>query len=148
MNRKNFIKTCGLACINGAAITTLLQGCLGTKIIGGKIKGDNLIVSLEDFETKAGKETHYKKYIVVQNELLQYPICVYRLNANEYAALWMQCTHQGAELQVFGDKLQCPAHGSEFDSKGHVQSGPAEKKLRSFPISIENNQLNISLKAV
>jgi Rieske Fe-S protein len=148
MDRKDFIKSCGFACIGGAAITTLLQGCSGTKIISGKIGGDDLIVALKDFETKAGNETHYKKYIVVQNEILQYPICVYRLNANEYAALWMQCTHQGAELQVFGDKLQCPAHGSEFDSRGNLQSGPAEKKLRSFPIIVENNQLKISLKAV
>ena len=60
----------------------------------------------------------------------------------------MQCTHQGAELQVFGDKLQCPAHGSEFTNKGIVQSGPAETKLRSFPVIIEANQLKISLKAI
>jgi Rieske Fe-S protein len=60
----------------------------------------------------------------------------------------MRCSHQGAELQVFGDKLQCPAHGSEFDNKGGVQSGPADIKLRTFAVVIENNQLKISLKAV
>lgn len=148
MDRKDFIKSCGFACMGGAAITTLLQSCVTGKIMSGKIAGDDLIVPLKDFETKAGNETHYKKYIVVQNDLLQYPICVYRINENEYTALWMQCTHQGAELQVFGDKLQCPAHGSEFTNKGNVQGGPAEKKLRSFPITIENHQLKISLKAV
>jgi Rieske Fe-S protein len=60
----------------------------------------------------------------------------------------MRCTHQGAELQVFGDKLQCPAHGSEFSSKGAVQNGPADNTLRTFPVTIEKNQLKISLKAV
>lgn len=148
MDRKDFIKSCGFACMGGAAITTLLQGCSGTKIISGKIGSDDLIVALKDFETKAGNEIHYKKYIVVQNEILQYPICVYRFNANEYTALWMQCTHQGAELQVFGDKLQCPAHGSEFTNKGAVQGGPADAKLRTFPVTIEANQLKISLKAI
>jgi Rieske Fe-S protein len=110
--------------------------------------GDDIIVPVRDFETKNGKEVYFKKYIVVQNDILQYPICVYRFSENEYSALWMRCTHQGTELQVFGDKLQCPAHSSEFDSKGGVQSGPADVKLRTFPVTIEKDQLKISLKAV
>jgi Rieske Fe-S protein len=56
------------------------------------------------------------------------------------------CTHQGAELQVFGDKIQCPAHGSEFSNRGVLESGPANTDLRKFPIVIENNILKISLK--
>jgi Rieske Fe-S protein len=58
----------------------------------------------------------------------------------------MVCTHQGAELQVFGDKLQCPAHGSEFSNRGVLENGPANRDLRKFPIVIENNTLKISLK--
>lgn len=58
----------------------------------------------------------------------------------------MQCTHQGAELQVFGDKLQCPAHGSEFSNKGSLENGPADRNLRNFPIIIDNGTLKISLK--
>jgi Rieske Fe-S protein len=57
----------------------------------------------------------------------------------------MQCTHQGAELQAFGDKLQCPAHGSEFSNRGQVESGPATAPLRTFPVSADNNELKISL---
>lgn len=148
MDRKDFIKSCGFACLGGAAMVALLQGCTSSKILGGKIAGDNLIVPKSDFETKAGSEKHYKKYVVLQNEILQYPICVYRHSENEYSALWMRCTHQGAELQVFGDKLQCPAHGSEFGNKGDVQSGPADNKLRTFPVTVEQDQIKISLKAV
>lgn len=148
MDRKNFIKSCGFACIGGGIMAGLLQSCTSTKTLSGTISGDNIIVETSDFETRAGDEKHYKKYIVVHNEILKYPICVYRHTENEYSALWMRCTHQGAELQVFGDKLQCPAHGSEFTNKGGVQNGPADMKLRNFPITIENNQLKISLKAV
>jgi Rieske Fe-S protein len=146
MDRKDFIMSCGVACIGGLA--GVLQSCSPGKLLSGKIAGDNLLVSLSDFETRNGNDTYFKKYIVVQNDILQYPICVYRFSANEYSALWMRCTHQGTELQVFGDRLQCPAHGSEFDNKGGIQNGPAEAKLRTFPITIENNQLKISLKAV
>lgn len=148
MDRKDFLKNCGYACLGGTAMTALLAGCTTTRLLNGKISGDNLIVPVNDFITKAGDEIHYKKYLVVQHEMLKYPICVYRLSENEYAALWMRCTHQGSELQVFGDKLQCPAHGSEFNNKGGVQNGPANMKLRTFPITIEKDQIKISLKAV
>jgi len=148
MDRKNFIKSCGLACVGAIGMTTLLQGCNTTKILSGKIIADDLVVPISDFETRNGSNTYFKKYIVVHNDMLQYPICVYRINEKEYSALWMQCTHQGTELQVFGDRLQCPAHGSEFDNRGGAQTGPADKKLRTFPISIEKDQIKISLKAV
>ncbi len=148
MNRKAFIKSCGFACAGGIGVAALLQSCSANKILSGKIMADNLVISKRDFETKNSNNTYFKKYIVVHNELLQYPICVYRKNENEYTALWMRCTHQGTELQVYGDKLQCPAHGSEFDSWGAVQNGPADLKLRTFTITIEKDQINISLKAL
>ena len=148
MDRKDFIKTCGFACVGGVGMTALLQSCSSTKILSGKIIADDLVVPISDFETKNGNNTYFKKYIVVQNDILQYPICVYRFNENEYSALWMRCTHQGTELQVFGDRLQCPAHGSEFDNKGKAQNGPADVKLRTFAVTVEKDRLKISLKAV
>jgi Rieske Fe-S protein len=148
MDRKDFIKSCGFICLGGATMATILQSCAATKIVGAKILRDDLIVPLTSFKSTGGNKNNYKKYVVVQNDLLQYPICIYRINENEYAALWMKCSHQGAQLQVFGDKLQCPAHGSEFDNKGGVQNGPADNKLRTFVVVIEKDQLKISLKAV
>lgn len=145
MNRKTFIKNCGFACIGGAA-GILLPGCgTASKIVSGKIVEDNLVVDISDFETQKGK---FKKYLIVENDILRYPVCVYRFNENDYSALFMRCTHQGAELQVFGDTLQCPAHGSEFNNRGLTKTGPAIAGLRTFPVQIENNQLKISLKAI
>jgi Rieske Fe-S protein len=57
----------------------------------------------------------------------------------------MKCTHQGTELQVFGDRLQCPAHGSEFTLDGNVKNGPADTALRTFPVIKENKTLKIDL---
>lgn len=148
MDRKNFIKNCGFACLGGVVIASALQSCGITKQLSGQILGDNLVVPVSDFEIENGNNIYFKKYLVIQNDILLYPICVYRFNENEYSALWMRCTHQGTELQVFGDKLQCPAHGSEFNSKGAVQNGPADNTLRTFMVTIEDNQLKISLKAV
>ncbi len=148
MDRKDFLKNCGMVCMTGIGMVGLLQGCVSSKALTGKIIADDLVVPITDFETRNGGEVYYKKYVVVHNDILQYPICVYRLSENNYTALWMRCTHQGTELQVFGDKLQCPAHGSEFNNKGGVQNGPADTTLRTFRVEIKNNLLHISLKAV
>lgn len=147
MERKDFIKTCGFVCVAGLGITVLLQGCTTARVVSGKIVEDDLLIAVSDFENQKGSDSDYKKYLVVRNDILQYPICVYRHSANVYTALWMSCTHQGTELQVFGAKLQCPAHGSEFSDTGDVQNGPADRSLRTFPVSIKNNMLTISLKA-
>ena len=148
MKRKDFIKHCGFACAGTIFSTTLFESCLPAKAVTGKIQGDDILVALSDFESGTPGNIAFKKYLVITNDLLRFPICVYRHNEKEYTALWMQCTHQGAELQVFGDKLQCPAHGSEFSNKGLNESGPADKELRKFPVSIAGKELKISLKAI
>ena len=143
MNRKKFIATGCLSCLSGGLILSVLESCSATKIINASIAGSDLIVPLTDFEKSNRK---FKKYLVVQNELLQYPVCVYRFDENYYEALLMKCTHQGAELQASGDMLHCPAHGSEFNNHGKVENGPASTPLRTFPVTIAANQLKISLK--
>ena len=68
------------------------------------------------------------------------------LHIDEYSALWMKCTHQGSELQASGDHLHCPSHGSEFNNKGTVSQGPAEKNLKSFPVSVGDGKIKIDLR--
>lgn len=143
MYRKDFIKNCGFACLGGSLMTTILQGCTTSRNVTGLLTGGELSIPLSKFDNDKGPSYH--SYVVVQHDAMQYPICVFRLAENEFVALLMQCTHQGAELQVFGDKLQCPAHGSEFTRRGEVQNGPADRHLRTLPVYIANNQIKISL---
>ena len=145
MNRKEFIRTCSFACLGASSLAAILQSCISAKSISADIIEDDLIVPLSIFET-GNEKGSLNKYIIVSNNRLLYPICVFRLGTNEYSALWMRCTHQGSELRVFGDTLQCPSHGSEFDKTGALLNGPANKSLRTFPVKIDNNQLLISLK--
>lgn len=145
MQRKEFIKTCGLGCLSMMGAFTLLESCAGVKYLDGTLVGSSLNIPLQEFQIQKQEEVRYRSYVVVQNNALQYPICVYRLSETEYQALLMKCTHQGTELQVFGDRLQCPAHGSEFTKSGAVQNGPAEADLRTFPVQIEQQTLKINL---
>lgn len=146
MNRKEFITKSCTACLSFTAISTFISSCTATKYISGNIGKDGLTISKDDFKVKQKGGTAYSSFIIVRNDDLQFPICVYRINDNEYSALWMRCSHQGAELQASGDVLQCPAHGSEFNNKGQVTNGPAANNLRSFPVTVNNNELFIDLR--
>ena len=146
MNRRKFIKNSCVACLSATA--GVLYSCTSTRYISGTLGKDGLTIDANEFIAKKNSKTTYRSFIIVRNETLQYPICVYRFNDKEYSALWMRCTHQGTELQVSGDYLQCTAHGSEFNNKGIVKTGPADMNLRSFPVTVNNNQIFIDLRAV
>lgn len=123
-----------------------MSSCVPVKNITANIEDSDLVLSLSSFEFEHKGERRYRKFVLVHNDRIQFPLCVTRLNDKDFSAVLMRCPHQGAELQVFGDKLQCPAHGSEFDNRGAVMSPPADSNLRAFPVIIKNNQLKISLK--
>ncbi len=148
MDRKSFIKNCGLACLSLTSISTLLQGCAGSYIITLPMNEERIIVPLHHFEFTEDKKKMYRQHIIVKNEQLQFPICIYRFSEKEYTAIYMRCTHQGAELRAYGDTLVCYAHGSEFDNKGNVQNPPANKPLVTFPIIAGDKELSITLKKV
>ncbi len=123
-------------------MSTLMQSCKSVKYVSGNMEANGISVDLNDFATKSGQ----RPYLIVQHPDLQYPICVYNTGSNNYSALLMRCTHQGAELQVSGDQLTCPAHGSTFDQHGKVMQAPATEDLRTFPVSVTNNSLFIDLR--
>lgn len=145
MKRKDFITTCAQCSVAFLLVPAWLQSCAGTSYLNAIIEGNDLVVPLSSFEVMRGGKKEFRKYVVVQHDSLQFPICVYRLSATNYHALWMQCTHQGTELQAFGERLQCPAHGSEFGQTGAVQNGPADKPLRAFETILTKQNLNIKL---
>jgi Rieske Fe-S protein len=146
MDRRNFIKTSCAACLSMTVFSSLVTSCTATKYITGNLTTDGINVSKEDFKIKQKGGTAFSSFIIIRNEALQYPICVYRFNDENYSALWMKCSHQGTELQASGDMLQCTAHGSEFNNKGDVVTGPAIANLRTFPVTVNNNEIFIDLR--
>lgn len=146
MTRKEFIINTCSTCLAAAGVTSFISSCATTQNVRGKLVNDGLIIGTNEFLVSKKANSAYRSFIIVRNDALKYPICIYRFGESEYSALWMRCTHQGAELQASGDMLQCPAHGSEFDNRGKVTSGPAGESLRSFPVTISNNELFIDLR--
>ncbi len=147
MDRKEFITTCGLACMGTLVTGTLLTSCTSMKRVDGTITGDYIALNPKEFEKIKKDKTVFRDYIIVQNNSLRFPICVYRIEENNYSALVMECTHQGQELTAYGDKLHCSSHGSEFDKMGNVTNGPAYDPLKTLPVTTEGGMLRISIKS-
>ena len=120
-------------------LSTILNACQPTSYVTGTMSPKGISVALSEFINKN------QQYVIVSHETLEYPIYLYRISDENYSALWMKCTHQGSELQAAGDHLYCTSHGSEFDKMGKVSQGPAEKNLRTFPVSIMNDKIFIEL---
>ena len=134
-----------MACLAIGGGITSLSACSQSKTITGIISGSDLSFQASEFKIIRKDKVKYRKYIIAHNPKLRYPICIYRMDNGSYKAILMRCTHQGAELQAFGDKLQCPAHGSEFNKEGRVMNMPADKDLRTFPVRVEKDFIKISL---
>lgn len=142
MNRRRFIKTGCIACTSIGFLSTVIQSCTAVKYSMGTLNENGILIDLKDYEVKNG----VRNYVIVRHDNLQFPICVYKIDDHTFSALLMRCTHQGAELQVAGDQLTCPAHGSEFDKWGKVTQSPAAENLRSFPVSVTGDKLFIDLR--
>lgn len=145
MDRKEFLKTCGYACVGLVGLSAFLQSCTATQYVQGTVTNQVLQVSKNDFLKIKDDKTIVRKYILVKPQESSYPLVVYRNSDNSYTALLLRCTHQDNELSVNGDMLTCSAHGSEFDRNGLVLQGPAEDKLKSFPVTSDENNIYIRL---
>lgn len=49
------------------------------------------------------------------------------------------CTHLQCIVNVEGERLVCPCHGSTYDRTGRVLRGPAERPLAQFPARLTDD---------
>ena len=71
---------------------------------------------------------------------------VARTAQDVFAALTAICTHENCTITGFRTPTYvCPCHGSQFNTAGQVQSGPATRSLRTFPTQFAGTTLTITL---
>ena len=146
MDRKEFIKTCCFACIGGSALSLLFESCASANYYAQSTSASNQIILKKSEFIKIDKDKQtLRKYVLLKSEKYSFPIAVYHLVNERYAALLLQCTHKGCELQPQGDYLVCPCHGSEFTNEGVVQNPPAEQNLQNFKTSTDHENIYIQL---
>ncbi|PBQ34021.1 Rieske (2Fe-2S) iron-sulfur domain-containing protein [Sphingobacteriaceae bacterium] len=144
MNRKEFIKTCGTACL-GVTAMSLLQHCKPAKQVQSVTSNNQLQINKSEFEVIHKEKKKFRRSIVTKPEHSDFPIVVYRFSDTEYSALLLRCTHQSSELNLNGDIMTCSAHGSEFNNKGEVIQGPAEEKLHAFKVTSDELKIYVHL---
>lgn len=146
MDRKQFIKTCGFACLGGTALATLLQSCGSANYFAQTTLAGNLLsVKKAGFVVTAKSKPAFRKFVLVKTGGFDFPICLFRIADDRFNALLMRCTHRGCELQAQGSYLACPCHGSEFDNAGKVQHPPAERDLQTFQTTTDHENIYIHL---
>lgn len=144
MNRKQFLKTCGGLCLGITAIR-LLESCRSTHYVNARSGSETLELDKTEFTYVKNGKTSYRKYVVIKNESLNFPVALYRSKEGKYSALLMSCTHQNVELSINGDILSCSAHGSEFDKNGEVIQGPAEQALKKFKVTEDEKNIYLHI---
>ena len=141
MERRVFIKNCTMMCAGAVGLSFLAAGCGTIHYATSSLESNKIKLKKVEFIDSKNKE---RAFVVVRSEALQFPICLYKKN-NNYNAVYMQCTHQGCELNPNKNSLVCPCHGSEFSTDGKVMNPPAEKELKQFNIITDNENIYIEL---
>ena len=67
-----------------------------------------------------------------------------------WCAAQARCTHAGCafadDATLVDGRIVCGCHGSEFDLRsGEVELGPAEYPLRTFPVRVTGDGLEVEL---
>ena len=145
MDRKKFLKTCGVALVGLPFASVLLTSCESIYYASSSIKNNNIIVPLLEFEIPKTNKVTYRNFVMVKTSNQDFPICLYKTGENQYTASLMKCTHRGCELNVGGGIYSCPCHGSEFDTKGGVIEGPADQNLKTFKTFIDDENIYIQI---
>ncbi len=62
------------------------------------------------------------------------------LGANNWKAFTPFCTHQQCVVTSFAaNRINCPCHGSQFDTNGNPVAGPAPTALTSFTVAFASS---------
>lgn len=143
MQRRTFLKSSCNACLLMATgmLMPALSGCGpgAYSIFNTDIRDDRVEVP----------DTAFVKspLVLVRPKGWYYSIALRRAADNSYSALLLKCTHQDNQLNAASDGYSCSLHGSSFNREGRVTRGPAERALKSFPVTLEGNQIVIHTKA-
>lgn len=130
MNRRDFARLAGLACV-AAACSSDEGGPTAPTAGGVTINGNTMTLTVGQNPSLSQSNG---MVLVSQRSVL-----VVRVAANQYQALSSVCTHQACTVSTFdGSRLTCPCHGSQFSTSGAVTKGPAATALRAFPTTFDS----------
>ena len=90
--------------------------------------------------------------------VLEHPLVLWRDSSGSVHAWTDRCPHRGARLsmgQIAQDRLQCPYHGWQFDTRGQCRLIPASAELKppagycasDHPVAVQHGLIWVQLQA-
>jgi len=77
------------------------------------------------------------------------PICLAHAEDGAFYAIGDVCTHEEYSLsegELWDLSVECPQHGSRFDLRdGHVTGLPAVIPARTFPVTVEGDDVYVDV---
>jgi len=128
----------------GAILATGLGACASLQTVPVQSRSGVIRLVVHDYPQleRAGG------FLRIQPPALEHHLVVLSQEGGGYAVVSPVCTHRGCTVDVAGDRLACPCHGSEYDRSGQVVRGPAERSLERYPAELTpEGELVIRLEA-
>jgi cytochrome b6-f complex iron-sulfur subunit len=136
MDRRNFLKSTGIACgLAMLAPTVLLESCQKSSLVpeGPTV---NFTLNLNQGAIAALK--------VSGGSVATNGVVVVNSNGS-YTAVAQSCTHQGCSVAYnkSGNDFVCPCHGGTYDINGNVVSGPPPAPLKQYTVTQNGEILTV-----
>jgi Rieske Fe-S protein len=138
MDRRDFVMACALP-----LLAPLLGACASLATHAVPIEGGRLRVRLSEHPALAVPGGVLK----ILPSGAQVPLYVLALAGGAFAVVSPICTHRGCTVEVKGEHLVCPCHGSTYDREGRVLRGPAERALDRYEATVVQGVLEIDVRA-
>ena len=134
IDRRGFVSTCATLC-GGALLGCVSMVTHPVPVTGGRVR--IALASHPELRRPGGA-------IKVLPDGHAEPVYVV-VTADGFAALSPICTHRGCTVDVSGERLVCPCHGSTYDREGRVLKGPAQRPLPRYAVTRSGDDLIVDL---
>lgn len=137
MDRRGFVGVCG-----GALACAAISGCASVMVRPVTAIDGRVSLALNEHPELARPDGA----VAIQVAGMSDPLLVLHAGERRYVVLSPICTHRGCTVEVAGDRLECPCHGSQYTREGVVIEGPAERALQRFAATVSGQSLVIDLR--
>ena len=136
LRRREFVAVCAAGCAG-----LFLSGCVAMVTHPVPVSAGRVRLALASYP-ELGKADGAVKILPAG---ASDPIYVLASPSGAFRAVSPICTHRGCTVEVHGERLVCPCHGSTYDREGGVLKGPAQRALARYPISRVGDELVIEV---
>lgn len=136
LDRRGFVSACA-----SCATALLLTGCASLVTHPVPVSAGRIRLRLSSFPELGTRDGAIR----IQPEGIPDPLYVLAAGDGAFNVVSPICTHRGCTVDVQGERLVCPCHGSTYDRGGNVLKGPAQRALTRYPATLSGDELTITL---